>query len=376
MTRFSIPQINPILIKELRSRMRGARAFVILTGMLLLLGLVSYLVYVIAIAAGTYSYTPLSPQIGQSMFSVVMLIELTMICFLTPAVTAGAISGEMEKQTFEMLQATPLKALQILSGKLISALSYIFLLIFAAVPLASLVFTFGGVALRDMLKALIVLATTAVLLGCVSLFASVWLKRTMRATVVSYLFVITIVIAPLVLYILSGVLQNDIPARELLIANPVSALFSALSPSLSSSGSMTAFGQLGMAITGDLSFFDGSFIGYPRPLYHYTLPLYALLSLGLFTLSARKIRPTIRRRSWREERSLLLLLATIMLVTALFFALTTNRYELRARDDFFLTNPQPRVPVKQAIEPTVPEVIELTVEDEPPLFSDDESSGN
>ena len=37
--------MNPIMVKELRSRMRGARAFVILTATLLLLGTVSYALY-------------------------------------------------------------------------------------------------------------------------------------------------------------------------------------------------------------------------------------------------------------------------------------------------------------------------------------------
>ena len=106
--------INPIIVKELRSRMRGARAFAVLTGTLLLLATVSYALYRIVLAATRYSSSPLSPQIGQSLFAGLAFLELMMVCFVTPAVTAGAISSEQEKLTYEMLLATPMRPASIL----------------------------------------------------------------------------------------------------------------------------------------------------------------------------------------------------------------------------------------------------------------------
>ena len=47
------------------------------------------------------------------------------------AFTAGQISLEREKQTLEMLTATPISSLAIVIGKLLSALAYVFLLIAA-----------------------------------------------------------------------------------------------------------------------------------------------------------------------------------------------------------------------------------------------------
>jgi ABC-2 type transport system permease protein len=134
---------NPIIVKELRSRMRDTRAFATLTAMLLLLGGSSYLLYRLAITTSSYSSIPLSPQIGQTLFLALAFLELMVICAIAPAVTAGAISSEQEKLTYEMLMATPLHPASILWGKLVSALSYVFLLIFAAIPMASLIFIFG-----------------------------------------------------------------------------------------------------------------------------------------------------------------------------------------------------------------------------------------
>jgi ABC-2 type transport system permease protein len=109
--------INPIIIKELRSRMRDTRAFITLTTMLIVLGSSSYLLYRLALSTSTYSSAPLSPQIGQSLFIALAFLELMVICAITPAVTAGTISSEQEKQTYEMLMATPLHPASISVGQ-------------------------------------------------------------------------------------------------------------------------------------------------------------------------------------------------------------------------------------------------------------------
>jgi ABC-2 type transport system permease protein len=322
--------VNPIIVKELRSRMRGARAFAILTGMLLLLGTVSYALYRVVLAtASGYSPSPLSPQIGQTVFTGLAFLELMMVCFVAPAVTAGAISGEREKLTYEMLLATPLRPASILWGKLVSGLSYVFLLIFAAIPMASLVFIFGGVTPRDMVKTLAILLAVAVTFGVVGIFMSTWLGRTARATVLSYLVVLALLIGPLFFYILVGVLQGGEPPRWILVPNPMSALFSALTPAATVDSASGIFWGLGMALGGNLSILTGSAgqTGTLRPLYHYTLPLYGTISLVLYLLATRLMRPI---RQWRlslnEAATVVVLLLALGGVVALAFAFTADRY--------------------------------------------------
>ncbi len=321
------PMSNPIIVKELRSRMRGARAFITLTAALMLMALMSYGIYKLVIVTSTWSYTPLSPQIGQTLFMALAVLEMMMICLITPAITAGAISGEHEKLTYEMLLTTPLKPTRILWGKLISALSYIILLIFAAIPMASLVFIYGGVSPRDMIKALIVLFCTAIMLGTIGIFTSTWLKRSGRATVVSYLIVLALLGAPTVIYGIVGVVRQAEPPRWLLVPSPMSALFSAISPSSTLGGnSLSLIGGLSMLMAGNLNFISTDSI--PRPLYHYTLPLYGFVTLILYLLSTRFIRPA---RRWRLKFkdimvgavSILILIGTVSLA----FASTTDRYE-------------------------------------------------
>ncbi len=147
--------LNPIIVKELRSRMRGGRTFVILSAFLLGLGALCYAILRVYEGQARAGNQIISAHVGKGLFAVLALAETLLIVFLTPAVTAGAISSEREQLTYDLLVATPLRPGRILSGKLISTLSYILLLIFSAVPLGSLVLVFGGVAPRDLLQALV-----------------------------------------------------------------------------------------------------------------------------------------------------------------------------------------------------------------------------
>ncbi|MDQ2965471.1 MAG: ABC transporter permease, partial [Chloroflexota bacterium] len=109
-----------------------------------------------------------------------------LVVALAPAFTAGAISLEREKQTLDLLATTPISSLSIVVGKLLSALTYLFILIFASIPMTAVVFVFGGVSPDDVVRGYVVLFATAIGLGSVGLFFSALMKRTQAATIATY----------------------------------------------------------------------------------------------------------------------------------------------------------------------------------------------
>ncbi|MBE0695310.1 MAG: ABC transporter permease [Anaerolineaceae bacterium] len=322
----SLFSINPIIVKEIRSRMRGPRAFITLTVILILMGGIMYAMLQIILANSRYT-TVLSPQIGQNLFAALAYLELFMICAVTPSVTAGAISSEKERQTYEMLMATPMSPSRILWGKLISALSYVFLLLFAAVPLASVVFIFGGVAPRDMLKVLIVLLITAVSYGILGLFMSALFGRTGRATIASFVVVLAFMFGPLFLAVfIAAIGQGSQPPRWILAPSPISALAAAIAPSTGQGGGAEFFYVLSGIFNTGISPISQTSI--PRPLYHFSIPFYILLCIILYMLSTRLIQPTRRWKIHRKE--LLIGIGAVVVMIGLFaggFLLTASRYE-------------------------------------------------
>jgi ABC-2 type transport system permease protein len=195
--------IAAVGVKELRGRMRGRRAFVILTIYLLFLAAFAWAWQLIAERA--YASTALtgssaafaSALIGQEIFGALLVVETLLVVFLAPAMTAGAISLEREKQTLDMLATTPISSLAIVVGKLLSALTYVFILIIASIPLTAIVFVFGGVAPDEVLRGYIVLFVTAIGLGSLGLFISAVMQRTQAATVVTFFGVLALTMGTL-----------------------------------------------------------------------------------------------------------------------------------------------------------------------------------
>lgn len=182
---------NPILVKEVRTRMRGNRAFILLTAHLLALGLALLVVYlVIRSDLITGSNSQARGSYGKAIFGLLVWLELVMISFTAPALTSGAIALERERQTFDLLKVTPLSARSLALGKYLAGLVFIALLLLTSLPLFSPAFILGGVLLEEILIAVLILATSAIAFCAVGLFLSSLFTRPLVATVLSYAFAI------------------------------------------------------------------------------------------------------------------------------------------------------------------------------------------
>jgi len=63
---------------------------------------------------------------------------------VVPGLTSGAISGERERQTLDVLLVTPLSPGEIVVSKLLATSAFITLLVVATLPLYILAFSYGG----------------------------------------------------------------------------------------------------------------------------------------------------------------------------------------------------------------------------------------
>ncbi len=285
---------NPVLVKELRGRMRGPRAYLFLTGTLALLGVVTYGLYRLArLSTQSMGSGPPGAVIGQGMFTGLVFLTLLVICAIAPSFTAGAISGEHERKTFDMLMATPLRPASVLFGKLIASLSYVALLVLAAVPLVSLSYVFGGVATEDMLQALLLLLGYALTFSVIGLFFSTLFRRTGRATVASYITLAVFAVGTVFVYIVVGAVRQQTPPTWLLALNPFSAMASALAGPLSPGSFGGGFSSLLLALAGN-QFDSGQPV--PLPLWRYTMSIYAWLTMVLYFVSTQLVKPVRRFR--------------------------------------------------------------------------------
>jgi ABC-type transport system involved in multi-copper enzyme maturation permease subunit len=186
--------------------MRGARAFVILTVYLLLLGGGVSLAFVpLSSLSGGLSFDDIATRqlLGRSMFGTAVFLQLVIIGFVAPGITAGSITAEREHQTFDILRTTLLSARELVTGKFVAALSFLFLLLLAAFPIQSLAFMFGGITMQEVAVAALMLLATAVAFSAIGIFLSSWLRRTLLSTVLAYSVSIFAVIGtPILTYFL------------------------------------------------------------------------------------------------------------------------------------------------------------------------------
>ena len=310
-------------VKELRGRMRGRRAFVILTIHLLLVAGFAWMIESLAERAysgGFNSSFSASSEIGRQLFMGIIFLLTLITLILAPASTAGAISLEREKQTLDLLTTTPISSLAIVLGKLLSALSWILLLLLASIPVVALVFTFGGVGPDDVVKAYVVLLGTAFAYGAIGLFVSALVRRTQAATVINLVAVIVLTAGTAFVFIFwtamtgsSGFLPDQTGTRdgvvESLTKRPPEALMW-FNPFVAQvdvmCGTETGFGtscQIIAGITNEAGFLNGvsnpvgNDFGAPKDTY-WPVSLAAMLgtALILIVLSVQLVSPT---RRWR-----------------------------------------------------------------------------
>jgi ABC-type transport system involved in multi-copper enzyme maturation permease subunit len=199
MTRFA--ELNPLLTKELRGRMRGWRAIAVLTVYLLVLAGFTWLVYAL-IALNSNGNDVSNAQLGKVLLGTVVGFQLFFVTLLAPAFTAGIITGEREKQTYDLLMTTLLRPRSIILGKMGAALAWLLLLVLAVVPLSSLAFILGGVAPEEVILSLVVILAAAFWYGAIGLFWSSVVKSTIVAVVLALLTnAFLLVLAPIIYFI-------------------------------------------------------------------------------------------------------------------------------------------------------------------------------
>ncbi len=291
---------NPITLKEMRGRMRGRRAFAVLTLNVFLLGSLVSLIYMTYAASAQVTNSPGSLQtLGKAIFATAVGMQLLITCFTSSSAAVSAISSERERQTFELLRTTLLPARSLVLGKLSAAVLFNLLIILSAIPIAGLSFFFGGVALEEIVIASIFLIVTAIAFSSIGLFFSSLMRRTSQATAVATVVTLLLTFGlPVFMLIVQGMLttmvfigtQTGNPSLESeMMRNFVLWLLISISPLSAGVATLATLLDSKSALTMTMTLSNGTSVTYPAPWITYAI-LYLLLSLVLIWLSIRAVK--------------------------------------------------------------------------------------
>ena len=123
---------------------------------------------------------------GQSMFAVLIVLQLIGIYLFLPAFTAGLITQEKERDSLALLLLTELTPWQILLQKLGSGLVSILSFLLIGMPLAALCYAYGGISPETLFQGVAVLFLTCLQVAAFALLCSTLARTTVGAFIGTY----------------------------------------------------------------------------------------------------------------------------------------------------------------------------------------------
>jgi ABC-type transport system involved in multi-copper enzyme maturation permease subunit len=204
---------NPVLQRELLTNLRMTRAFVLLFVYVALLGTVVYLAWPQA-----QRIDMAQSENAKRLVDLFFLGQYLLASLMAPSFAAGAITGEKERKSYEMLLASPLAPGAIVLGKLFAALCHLGILMICSLPIVMLCLTLGGVSAYEVFAAYFAMISTVGLFGMISLWASSYFRRTSASLVVSYLLILPLALGAVLAW---NQLSQLGPARLLFVITVV-----------------------------------------------------------------------------------------------------------------------------------------------------------
>lgn len=278
---------NPLISKELRERFRSKKTIWILFSYLMVFG---------AVLLGFLTIIEKTDTIflgqGDNLFLAMSALQYALICFIAPALAAGTISGERERQTLNILLTTQLSPRRIILSKLVTSLSFMFLLIVASLPLYSFVFLYGGVSPSQIFSMILFFAINIMFFGSLGIFCSTWVKRTGVSTIIAYGIAFFFVVGTaFLLYFLLAIIRYWYPDTNYGIESFfLLKWLSYINPCLVGSR------ILGIDVFPSMSMGEDSY-------WIYFSSFYLVLSVGLLCWSAYLLKPVRRPWTTREQES-------------------------------------------------------------------------
>lgn len=244
-------KVNPILEKDLKTKLRGWRSTILISGYVLLLILILYLFFAGNNMIGLrYNFYSFNPRVAVNGYNLLITFQFALLFLAVPALTATAVSNERERQTLDLMLVTQTSARKIIMGKIMVSLAHTMLMVVASLPVIGVVFLFGGIGFADILKLLLFYIVTGFFVACCGVFFSSVFRKNITSIITTYIFLGLVAFGPIIGLIIYFMFWNQAAHAS---PNPSYGTFAAIlfpSPvfgflSLYFSGSSAYYGYTG-----------------------------------------------------------------------------------------------------------------------------------
>ncbi len=158
------------------------------------------------------------------LFPVLAVAQVCIVALIVPVMTASAISGEKERQTFDIMLTTCMSPFSIVLGKVMSAVLRILFFVAAGMPIMALAFVAGGLSWSYLFYFVLTIILLSLLSGSIGILCSALCRRSVTAVILSYVFYIVIyglTFLPMLLKLLWTQAENAGESCLFLLFNPI-----------------------------------------------------------------------------------------------------------------------------------------------------------
>lgn len=202
-------KLNPIVKKDLQVAARSMRMSWGLFGYEAVLALAFMLALLVIQEEASYSYLRNIYSYLVYLFPVLAITQVCIVALIVPIITASSISGEKERQTFDIMLTTCMSPFSIVLGKMVSAMVRILFFVAASMPVMSLAFVVGGLSWSALFYFLLTIVLLSVFSGSVGIFCSACCKRSITAVILSFVIYFVIFALPFLPILFAGIFNWD-----------------------------------------------------------------------------------------------------------------------------------------------------------------------
>lgn len=179
-------RVNPIVKKDLQVSVRSMRMSWGLFAYEAVLALAFMLALLLIQTESNYIYSGNIYGYLVYLFPVLAVTQVCIVALIAPIITASSISGEKERQTFDIMLTTCMSPFSIVLGKMLSAVLRILFFVAASMPVMSLAFVVGGLSWSTLFYFLLAIILLSVFAGSVGVFCSAFCKRSITSVILSF----------------------------------------------------------------------------------------------------------------------------------------------------------------------------------------------
>lgn len=201
-------RLNPIVKRDVRVQSRSMKICWGVFAYELILALVFFVAMLVIEQNNRYSTQNIYSALVW-LYPVLALTQLIILGIVVPVRTASAISGEKERQTFDIMMTTGMTPFEVILGKVMTAIIQSMLFVIGSMPVMALSFVIGGMSWSYLFWFFGVAVLVSIFSASIGIFCSSLSKKSISAVIMSYGVYIVFFVGTVLPFLIYSIMESN-----------------------------------------------------------------------------------------------------------------------------------------------------------------------